>query len=105
MFQEKKMIPVQRSITVDGTSSTDDLRVFTTDAYIGFYDEDHNNWRVMLNGANYFSSFEIESCDTLDELDEAMYESTGEHIKSVGYQVNYRIELFQIYQIYGRILQ
>ena len=94
MFQEKKMIPVQRSITVDGTSSTDDLCVFTTNTYIGFYDEDHNNWRVMLNGANFFRSFEIESCDTLNELDEAMYEFTEEHIKSVGYQINYRIELF-----------
>lgn len=97
MFQAKKMIPVKRSITADGTSSTEDLCVFTTASYIGFYDDDHNNWRVMSNGANCFSSFEIESYDTLDELDEAMYEYTEEHIESVGYQMNYRIELLEVY--------
>lgn len=96
MFQEKKMIPVQRSITVDGTSSTEDLCVFTTDSYIGFYDEDNNNWRVMYSNANFFSSFIIESYDTLDELDEAMYASTEEHIESVGYQMMYKIELLDV---------
>lgn len=93
MFNEKKMIPVKRSITADGTSSADDLCVFITDSYIGFYDEDHCNWRVMHDGADYFSSFAIDDCNTLDELDEAMYESTEEHINSVGYSMNYRIEL------------
>lgn len=96
MFQANKMIPVKRSITAFGSSSTDDLCVFTTDSYIGFYDDNNNNWRVMFNGANFFSSFEIESFDTLDELDEAMYESTEEHIKSVGYQMKYHIELLDI---------
>ena len=90
------MIPVQRSITVDGTSSTVVLFVFTTDSYIGFYDEDNNNWRVMYNKANFFSSFIIESYDTLDELDEAMYASTEEHIESVGYQMMYKIELLDV---------
>ena len=93
MFNEKKMIPVKRSITADGTSSADNLCVFITDSYIGFYDEDHCNWRVMHDGANYFGSFMIENYNTLDELDEAMYESTEEHINSVGYSMNYRIEL------------
>ena len=97
MFQAKKMIPVQRSITVDGTSSTEDLCVFTTDTYIGFYDENNNNWRVMLNGGfDYFSSFEIEICDTLDELDKIVYESTEEHINSVAYCMQYRIELLNV---------
>lgn len=96
MFQEKKMIPVQRSITVDGTSSTEDLCVFTTDSYIGFYDDNNNNWRVMYSSTNFFSSFIIESYDTLDELDEAMYASTEEHIESVGYQMMYKIELLDV---------
>lgn len=96
MLQVKKMIPVQHSITVNGTSSTEDLCVFITDSYIGFYDEDNNNWRVMYSKANFFSSFALENYDMIDELDEAMYASTGEHIKSAGYQMMYKIELLDV---------
>ena len=85
------MIPVVHTISINNTNLTEDLVCFQTDTYCGLYDENQRKWMICSCNDVYFAPEFIDDCETLDELDEAAYDVTGEHIKAADYKMNYHI--------------
>lgn len=87
------MIQLRRVLApIDGTSF-DDIRSFTTEEYYGLYDFGCNQWIIFAKSDSEFSSERLGSPDTLEELDEKVYEATAEHILSVSEDQHYNFVL------------
>ena len=88
------MINVKMTLAPEDESiSFDDIISFTTPTFIGLFDYGKNEYLLIPRSDRQFESTYIGSPGNLGELDDAVYESTGEHIDKVSTSSDYVLKL------------
>ena len=83
------MIKLIRTLTPENGMKFHDICSFETENYIGIYN--HATDRFVIMGQSDFELHltTLSYCDTLDELDKAVYEACEEHIIGVSESSTY----------------
>ena len=89
------MAKVRRTIVAENGMSYDNIIAFKTPSYVGMWDQMSQRFAVIeTKCSEFFVEFiDIDVADTLEKLDDKVYEITNENILEVFDYVKYRLEL------------
>lgn len=76
------MAKVIRTVMADGIDF-DDICSFKTENCVGIYDHEYNAFFLMQESCYEFYCCILPECSNLSELDNAVYQQSGEHIEEV----------------------
>lgn len=85
------MIGVINTIAPKNGMDFEDVLSFETEDYIGMWSHTNDTFILFARSDAYFNPVDLGRCDTLGELDEAVFEECHEHIIGVSDKSNYRI--------------
>lgn len=85
------MIRLVRSLALENGQDFEEVCSFITEDYIGIYDHNSDRFVVMAKSDCAFSLTVLPRCNSLDELDDTVYEECGEHIVGVSCESNYKM--------------
>ena len=85
------MIKLIRTLAPENGMKFEDVLSFETENYVGMYSHTDDSFILFARSDEYFNPVVLENCNTLDELDEAVYEECNEHITGVSESCSYRI--------------
>ena len=85
------MIRLVRSLALENGQDFEEVCSFVTDDFIGLYDHNSDCFVMMAKSDCAFNLTALPHCNSLDELDDAVYEECGEHIIGVSCDSNYKI--------------
>ena len=83
------MVKLIRILTPENGMKFHDICSFETENCIGMYNHAEDRFVVMNQRGYELHLTTLPACDTLDELDNAVYESCEEHIIGVSESSNY----------------
>lgn len=84
---------LKRALVPENGTDFENIVAFATEDYVGIWDHCSNGFLLMAKEDSEFSCEELGNFDTLDELDDAVYDECGEHIKEVFESSAYKITL------------
>ena len=87
------MIRLVRALALENGADFEEVCSFVTDDYIGIYDHNSNRFVMMAKSDCELNLTILPNCNSLDELDDAVYEECQEHIIGVSCESNYKIIL------------
>lgn len=87
------MIEVKRVLAPVNGVDFNDICSFTTETCIGIYDHTCEKWLLVDRESIEFSSIYIKNTDTLEELDDAVYDAIEERIEGVSTSSAYSFAL------------
>lgn len=82
---------VKFTLVADGVDFKD-VRFFRTTYFVGILDGEGRNFIVLPRYESISEVIVIESTDTLEELDEKVYDMLNEHIEDVADWAEYRLQ-------------
>ena len=85
------MIRLVRSLALENGQDFEEVYSFVTDDFIGLYDNNSDRFVFMAKSDCAFNLTVLPRCNSLDELDDVVYEECGEHIIGVSCDSNYKI--------------
>lgn len=87
------MIKLVRTLTPENGMDFGNILSFETENYIGIWNYEEDKYVLIAKSDNEFRLYHLSSCDTLDELDELVYQECKERIIGVSDNCNYTISL------------
>lgn len=88
------MIEVKRVLGFDNGLQFQDMKVFKTENNLVIFDEGYDEWVIISQIDSWFETYRIaEEVNTLDKLDDLVFEACGEHIEFASDNSGYAIIL------------
>lgn len=87
------MIKLIRTLAPENGMNFEDVLSFETENYIGLWSHTNDTFILFARSDDGFNPVNLGVYDSLDELDESVYEECSEHIIAVSKDSSYRITL------------
>lgn len=87
------MIKLIRSLVPENGMDFGSILSFETENYIGMWNNPEGIYVLIAKSDNEFCCYHLSDCDTLDELDDLVYQKCKERIIGVADSCNYTISL------------
>ena len=84
---------LKRMLAPENGADFENIVSFATESYIGIWDHNNNSFFLIAKEDSEFNCEELGNFDTLDELDDAVYDECCEHIEEVFESSAYKITL------------
>ena len=89
------MIKVITSIVPENGMDFEEICSFKTDNYIGIWNHRESSWFLFSESDIEFNGISIPNCETLADLDNAVYDVCDEHIIEVSESQSYHFVLIE----------
>lgn len=87
------MIKLKRILAPADGTDFDNICSFTTETYVGIWNHCTESFMMFAKEDSEFNCVDLGRPETLDELDDAVYEECKEHIDAVSALSNYEFKL------------
>ena len=87
------MISIIRTLVPENGMEFEEICSFETNSFIGIWDHSYDEWILIAKEEAHFESSRIGYVSNLDELDEEVHSTCGEHIEGVSCHNAYKIIL------------
>lgn len=89
------MVKLKRMLIPENGMNFDDVCSAQTESYIVIWNYISDCFVVLDKNAHHFECVELPSCQTFDELNEAVYKACGEYLEEVSDKSKYEFKLVE----------
>ena len=89
------MIKLTRILAPANGADFEDICSFSTKNYVGVWDHEANAFALFAKSDIEFNYMLLPRCESLDELDDAVYAKCDEHIEEVSESSSYEFRIIE----------